>query len=234
MKRSLFLLPAVLIAGAATAQDAFDFRVSDLRLLQAKQVQSDLGITAAQRARLNVAADAHKARLTEYQKQLQALGTTNPDKARLGAFLQTLKKEALAVLTPGQLARLRGITLQRLGLVSLTDDGVASRVGLSAAQVGRIKAAFQAGRTRFLAVQQSARAAAAPIAAQYKDRKPKTPTEAAALQKEVEGKVLPIRARFLPQLQAVGKQTDADMLAVLSAPQRVKWAALKGRPFTAK
>lgn len=234
MKRSLFILPAFLIAGVASAQDAFDFRVSDLRLLQARQIQTDLGITPAQRTKLNVAADAHKARLVEYQKQLQALGTATPDKARLRGLLENLKKQALAVLTPPQLARLRELTLQRLGLIALTDDGVAGRVGLSPTQIGRLKTAFQNGRTKFLAVQQSARTAAGPVAAQYKGRKPKTQAEATALKKEIEGKLTPIRARFLPQLQAVGKETDVQMLAVLTPPQKAKWNALKGRPFKAK
>ena len=232
MKRSFLLLPLLLLAGVASAApDAFDFRVADVGLLQAKQVQTDVGITAAQRTRMNAAADAYKKRLETYQKQLQALGTVNPDKAKIRTYFEALKKDVVAVLTPTQLKRVRELTLQRLGLVSLTDTTVATKVGLSTAQVGRIKVAFGAGRAKFAAVQQRAQAAAAPIAAQYKDRKPKTQAEAAALRKEVEGKLKPIQAKFIPQFQAIGKGTDAAMLAVLTPAQKNAWAALKGKPF---
>lgn len=235
MKRSLFLFTALLVAGFASAQqNEFDFRASDLSLLQAKQVQSDLGVTAAQRTKLNAAADAHKSRLEAYQKQLGALGTAKPDPARLRGMLQQVKTEALAILTPPQLKRLRELTLQRLGLIALTDKEVATRVGLSDAQRDKIKAAFQAGRSKFQSIQASARTSAAPIVAKYKDRKPKNAAEAATLKKEIDAKVAPIRAKIVPQLQAVGKQTDQNMLAVLTPLQKSKWAALKGRLFTAK
>ena len=234
MKRSFFLLPLVLVAGVASAApDPFDFRVADVGLLQAKQVQTAVGITAAQRAKMNAAADAYKKRLETYQKQLKALGTVNPDKAKLRSYFESLKKDVVAALTPAQLRRVRELTLQRLGLVSLTDATVAKKVGLSTAQVDKVKAAFGAGRTKFAALQRKAQGEAAPIAAQYKNRKPKSQAEAASLRKEVEGKLKPIQAKFVPQFQAVGKSTDAAMLAVLTPAQKQAWVALKGKPFKA-
>ena len=199
MKRSLFLLPLLLLAGVASAApDPFDFRVADVGLLQAKQVQTAVGITAAQRTKMNTAADTYKKRLETYQKQLQALGTVNPDKAKVRGLFEALKKDVVAVLTPAQLRRVRELTLQRLGLVSLTDATVAKKVGLSTAQVGKIRSAFGAGRAKFAALQQKAQTAAAPIAAQYKGRKPKSEAEAASLRKEIEGKLRPIQARSSP------------------------------------
>lgn len=231
MKRSLLLLPVLLLAGAALAQDTFETHVADVGLLQAKQVQTDVGITAAQRAKMNAAADAHKKRLEEYQKQMRALGSMTPDKRKLQGFFETLKKDVFAVLTKPQIARLRELTLQRLGLISLTDKQVADRVGLSPTQVLGLRKAFESGRTKFVAAQQ---AAAGPILAPYKGRKPKSQEEAAALRKEIEGKLKTASVRVKPQLEAIGKQTDAAMLAVLTAPQRAKWTALKGRPFKAQ
>ena len=231
MKRSLFLLPALFAAAVASAQDAFDTHVADVGLLQARQVQDDVKITAAQRTKMNAAADAHRKRLEAYQKQLQALGGGQPDRARMQGFFDTLKKDVFAVLSPAQIARLRQLTLQRLGLISLTDNDVAKRVGLSPAQVGGLKKAFQSGRAKFVALQKSA---AAPILAPYKNRKAKDQAEAAALRKEVEGKLKVASVKVKPQLEAIGKQTDVAMLAVLTAPQKAKWAALKGVPFKAK
>ena len=235
MMRSLLLLPALLVASVAhAAPDAFDFRVADVGLLQAKQVQTEVGITAAQRTKLNAAAAAHAKRLQDYERQLKALGQVNPDKTKLRSYFETLKKGVVAALTPAQLQRLRQLTLQRLGLVSLTDDGVSKRVGLSPAQIAKLKTAFASGRAKFNALQQKARVAAGPIAAKYKDRKPKTQAEAAALQKEIKAKLQPIEASYLPKFQAIGKQTDAAMLAVLTPVQKKTWAALKGKPFKAK
>ena len=231
MKRSLLLLPALLAAGIATAQDAFDFRVADVGLLQAKAIQTDVGITPAQRAKMNAAADAHKGRLVEYDKQLKALGAVAPDKARLRAFFETLKKQVVAALTPAQLRRLRELTLQRLGLVSVTDDAVAKRVGLSPAQIARLKSAFEAGRARFVAFQRSK---ADPILAPYRNRKPKDAAQAAKWNQEVQAKLRAAGAQAQPQLVAIGKSTDAAMLAVLTPKQRATWNALKGRPFKGK
>ena len=72
------------------------------------------------------------------------------------------------------------------------------------------------------------------MVAQYKDRKPKNQAEADALRKEVAAKLNPVRARFLPQFQAIGKETDVAMLAVLTPAQKSAWAALKGPAFKAK
>ncbi len=231
MKRSLFLLPALLIAGAASAQDAFDAHVADVGLLQAKQVQDDVKITAAQRAKMNKAADAHKARLQDYDKQLKALGTVKPDRKRLQSFFDILKKDVFAVLSPTQLSRLRQLTLQRVGLISLTDPEVSKKIGLSTDQVTKLKAAFQKGRTQFVNLQQST---AAPILAPYKNRKPKDQAEATSLRKELEGKLKVASATLKPKLVEIGKQTDTAMMAVLTPAQKAKWTALKGVPFKAK
>lgn len=231
MKRSILLLPALLIVGAASAQDSFDTHVADVGLLQAKVVQTDVGITAAQRTKMNAAAEQHKKRLQEYEKQLKALGTTSPDKRRLKGMFDILKKDVFAVMTKGQIKRLRELTLQRIGLISLTDDQVAAKVGLTPTQVGKIKQAFQAGRTKFVALQRST---AEPILAPYKDRKPKNAAEQTSLRKEIDAKLKVASVKVKPKLEAIGKETDAAMMAVLTAPQRAKWNALKGRPFKAK
>ncbi len=234
MKRSIVLLPFLVLAGAARAQESFDAHVADVGLLQAKQIQTDVGITAAQRDKMNVAATAYRGQVAAYGKQLKALGQTSPDQAKMRGMFDVLKKQVIAVLTPAQVRRVRELTLQRLGLISLTDDVVAKRVGLSPAQVGRLKAAFQAGRANFQKLQQTAQQAAQPVVVQYKDRKPKTPAEAEALRKEVAAKLAPVRARFLPQFQAIGKETDVAMTAVMTPAQKAAWAALKGPPFKAK
>ncbi len=234
MKRSLLLLPALLLAHAASAQDAaFDARVADVGLLQAKQVQADLKITPGQLTKMNVAAAAHTERLKAYQKTMEALGSVakTPDRQRLQGMFEQLKKEVFAVLTPTQIRRLRELTLQRLGLISLTDPGVSKTVGLSSAQVARLKAAFQTGRTKFVALQATVRD---PILAPYKGRKPKDEAEAKAWQTAIVAKLKAAEPTAKPKLEAIGKSTDVAMNAVLTGPQRAKWNALKGQPFKAK
>ncbi len=231
MKRSLLLLPALFLAGLASAQDAFDFHVADVGLLQAKSVQTDVGITAAERAKMNAAAAEHRGRLQAYEKQLKALGAVAPDKAKLRGFFEILKKEVISDITPAQLRRLRELTLQRIGLVSLTDDTVAKKVGLSGGQVGRLKSAFETGRTKFIALQQ---ATAKPIVAPYQGKKPKDQAQAAQWNADVQAKLKAAGERVKPQLVAIGKGTDAAMMAVLTPAQRATWNALKGKPFKGK
>jgi hypothetical protein len=232
MKRLFpLLVTGFVLTASASAQVDFDKRAADVGLLQAKQIQAEVGVTAAQRAKMNAAADRHRKRLEDYEKELKALGTVTPDKRRLLGFFETLKSDVFAALTPAQIRRLRELTLQRLGLVALTDDQVAKKVGLSAAQVTKLKAAFQSGRTKFVTLQQST---AKPILAPYEGRKPKTQAEATALRTEIEGKLKAASDRVKPQLVAIGKQTDAAMMAVLTPAQKAAWAALKGRPFKAK
>jgi hypothetical protein len=232
MKRSLLLaISALALSSVASAQIDFDKRASDVGLLQAKEIQTAVGITAAQRAKMNAAAEAHRKRLEDYQKQLQALGTMTPDKTRLLGFFETLKNDVFAALTPPQIKRLRELTLQRLGMVSLTDPQVANKVGLSDTQVAKLKTAFEKGRTKFVTLQQ---ATANPILAPYKNRKPKDQAEATSLRAEVEGKLKAASIRIKPQLEAIGKETDASMLAVMTPAQKSAWTALKGQPFKAK
>lgn len=231
MRRCALLLPALFAAGAAQAQvtNSFDVHVGDVALLQDRHIQTDVGITAAQRTKMQAAANAHSQRLQEYQKQLQALGQTNPDRAKLIGFLNTLKKDVFAVLTPAQGHRLTQLTLQRIGPIALTDPIVGKQVGLTDAEKKRMVDAFNAGKAKFNTAQQAARTAAMPIAAQYKGKQ-MTP----ALQKEAEGKMEPIKSRLMTQANTISKQTDAAMLAVLTPAERAKWTALKGKTFVAK
>lgn len=232
MKRSFLLAVSVLaLAASAAAQVDFDKRAADVGLLQAKQVQTEVGITAAQRAKMNAAADAHRKRLEDYEKTMRALGTTTPDKNRLLGFFETLKSDVFAILTPAQIKRLREVTLQRLGLVSLTDPQVAKKVGLSDGQVTKLKAAFEAGRNKFVSLQQST---AQPILAPYKDKKPKDQAEATKWQADVQGKLKAASVKIKPQLEAIGKDTDKKMLAILTPAQQSSWTALKGKPFKPK
>ena len=40
--------------------------------------------------------------------------------------------------------------------------------------------------------------------------------------------------KIKPQLEAIGKETDASMLAVMTPAQKSAWTALKGKPFKPK
>lgn len=221
------MFAASFVAAAHAEPDAFDFRVADVGLLQVKQVQTDIGITAAQRAKMNKAADAHRARLIAYQKELQSTGG-RPDQGRVTGFLRTLKTEVLANLSASQLRRLRELTLQRLGTAALVDDAVSLRVGLSREQVAKLRETFQNGRGKFVMLQQKT---AEPILAPYRKSNPKTDAEKAALRKELSGKLKAAGDKLKPQLLAIGKETDAAMLKILTPKQKATWAALKGKPF---
>src|SRR5579862_8621623 len=142
LTKLLLFLFATLLAGVAVAE-SFDEQLASIIVLQDKAVQRDIGITAQQRNSMNVYADAHRAKLSAYYKQINdAHGKV--DEKKLEGMFWTLKRKVLAQLSAAQLKRLREISLQVLDFTALADIVVGKKVGLSADQESKVEAIVKA------------------------------------------------------------------------------------------
>jgi hypothetical protein len=225
----LFALLCAVATAAAQKMDPFDFHVADVGILQVKQVQAELKVTEAQRGRMNQQAERHRTRVEAYLKKMESeKKQVAPDDKTLMGYFRDLKQGVLAVLQPNQLKRLREISLQRAGLSALTDQTVAKRVGMSDAQLKRMRDAFTAGMNEVNKLQQDAFNG---VMKKYENRKPKDEAEANALRKQVEGELQAAGKRIQPQVDKALKSTETRMLAVLDSKQQASWKSLQGAPF---
>jgi DNA polymerase III gamma/tau subunit len=232
MKGFLSLCLFFIVHVALAAMDPFDFHAADVVILQAKKVQQDIKLTEAQRAQMNKAADWHRGQLKAYEEELKAkkvdprtLPNPNP---RLLSMYTALKERVLTHLTPAQLRRLREISIQRAGIGALADEKVATRVGMSAAQLKQFRSIFTAAARQAAQVQQSALQA---VAQKYKNVKPKDQADGQRLQKQAQAELRAAGQKVQPRLNAIETQTQAKLKAVLTAKQMAAYEALRGPRF---
>src|SRR5204862_7546445 len=105
-------------------------------------------VTEAQRKKMNDAAATHRTRLTTYdaqQKMAKVKDTNEQSAAKLKGYYDELKKGVFSSLTPEQLKRLRELSLQRAGLVSLLEEVVAKKIGLTGAPHENFRKIFTDG-----------------------------------------------------------------------------------------
>jgi len=219
---------AVVAAAPAQARDSFDVHCADVVILQSKQVQSELKITEAQRGQMNQHAAWHRGQLEAYDKELG--GKKAPDQARLLGLMNGLKTRVMTVLTPGQLKRLRELSLQRVGMTALCDPIVAKRVGMSDAQLKKMQGIFAANGRAYTKIEQEAAQA---VLKPYANRQVKDKAEADKLNKEVQAKLKAAGQRVKPRLDAIQKGAEKQMRAVLTSSQYNTYQGLRGKPFRA-
>lgn len=231
--RHLLAFTALVAASLASAQNAFDAYVANIVILQAKNVQKEIGITDAQRGKMNKLADADRTQRTalmnQFQKEAEAAKKAGkeyqPDMTKVAALNASLKRGIIAELTAAQLKRLRELSLQDAGIIALMDDTVAKEAGVPSATVAKLRTAFEAGAKQAQAVQE---AEAKKIFAQYKDKKPKNDAEANKWRDEALQKLSKIAG---PKVAAIQQATKAKMTGYLTAAQKAKFIALQGKPF---
>jgi hypothetical protein len=231
----LFLVLTVTAAAGAAqgGMDPFDLHVSSLRILQNRAVQAELGVTVPQRAKMDKFADGYNSELNAYLAELKKQNKADeqlPDET-MSMMLARLKENVMAVLTPPQLKRLREISLQAYGLNGLMDDTVATRVGLSKAQVTQMQAKYKDGSKQANDLMTTA---IQPVNAQFKNAKPKDQQEANTLKKAYETKSDAAMNAVMPKVQQIRSQTQIEILAMITAKQKQDYLALQGKPFHAK
>lgn len=232
MNRLPILALALIPALSAAAQDAFDFHCADVTILQAKAVQKEMGITEAQRTKMNTAAEKHRAVLAVIDRQYKGKQVSPEDMKKINPKLAEaffmLKKDVCASLTPTQLRRLRELNLQRIGLAALNDDVVAKKIGMTDAQIKSYRATFIAGGQQATKLQQDT---AKPILAKYAKLKPKDQAEADALRKKAAAEVDAAEKKIAPQVRAIELATQKKLDGIVTVKQRATFKALMGKPF---
>jgi hypothetical protein len=224
------LVVAASIAGAAFAQDKFDFSVANIEILRDKGAQKDIGITEGQLKTLNGYADKFskttKAKSDEYQKAKK-----KPDAAWQKFFTGeyiTLRTNVLKSLSPGQLKRLREITIQAAGPRAIMDKQVALKVGLTEADHKKIVAAIIEGDKKVAKIKQEIGAKVGP---KYKDKKPKTKEEADKLQKQLNDDLGKEMSKRSNEINAIAKAQDGKVKAIVKEVHLKRLQDLMGKPF---
>jgi hypothetical protein len=239
MKAHLSLLSALLVVTASAQvskplpgkMDEFYFHAADVALLQMKPVQKEIGVTEAQRKRMNDFADVHRGRLKTLEEQYKK-SKKDPREAakdpKLVGFFYELKLNVMRALKPAQLKRLGEISLQRVGLAALTDEIVGKKVGMSMAQVEKMRKAFRDGGQKYAAAE---KAAAEPVLAKYKDKRVKDQKEAEAMQKAFNSDLGAAMKKAGPKLVGIKSAAEKSMKALLTPQQLAKYQALLGKKF---
>lgn len=229
----LILFPVLLGLFGQGLADDFDYHVASLVLLQVKEVQKEVGISEAQRKKLNTHAEWHKGQLKAYADQLDKQATAlkkdvPPDEAKLQSLFAELKKRAFKELTPAQLKRLREVSLQQLGFSALNDSVVAKKVGLNDDQLTRVRKTFELGFNEAAGIERDAvQSAVKP----YQDKKPKDEAERDKIMKEAEEKAEGARKKVSTRVDQIREFTRTKIMGILTPEQRNKFEALKGKPF---
>lgn len=225
------LVPGLVLYASVTvrAADEFDMYVSDVAILQIKEIQKELRITEGQRVAMN----NHAQWLSQQGVAIDRLVVDkklSPDNAnkRMTAHLATLKKRVLSELSNAQVKRLREITLQRDGLLPLMDQKVSEKIGMTTAQLKKIREAYIANDARSKALQDKA---FSPIFDKYGKMKPKNDTERKQLEAQANKEIEAEKAKLAPELEKLGKEFEGLVNRTLSKNQLAEFKALKGKPF---
>jgi len=214
--------------------DSFDMKVADYRLLLSRKVQAECGVNEAQRARLNKVADQEKAKIEPYLAQVQKEGRSQDslrtDKTYLG-MLDELRLRVLEQLSLPQLKRLRELTLQSIDIRGILNVTVADKIGMSAAQLKKVRDIFSAYVKASTAIIKDVNQG---IASKYKNTKVQTQAEAKSLNDSMNRQRDEELKKHKPQFDKLEKETKRDIDAVLSAKQLAAYQALQGKPFNPK
>jgi len=214
--------------------DPFDLHVADYRLLLSRKIQTEVGISLAQRDQLNKLADAERAKampyLKEFQKTHSSANDLQRDKTYQG-FLAEMRSKVLAVLNPGELKRLRELSLQSVDLGGVMDVIVSTRIGMSPSQLAKARQVFSAGIQRSQAI---ITAVNNQVIAQYNQTKVKSAAEAKALNATIEKQRQEGLKKHDPELHQIELETKRQIEAVLTPKQLAAYRALEGKPYSLK
>jgi len=232
--KKIYLAISLLIAAAPAsvfAQRDFDLHVASLRVLQRRDVQADMKVTPAQRAKMDKFADEYNSEAKAYIAELQKQGKQDeklPDQT-MYMMLAKLKQNVMSVLDANQLQRLRQISLQVYGLNGLLDDTVGTKIGLTKDQIARIHKRYEDGSKQANDLMTNAMK---PVNAQFKNAKPKNQAEADQMRKAYEGKSKVAMDAVVPQVQNARESAQKDILAIITPAQKSTYLALQGKKFT--
>jgi hypothetical protein len=227
------LIGMALVGPALGFSQTFEEQVSEFTLLQSKPVQIELGIDEALRNKMNKFAEDFNAKANKLQEDYRksAEGKTNPPPApmdKLAELEVTLRKNVYGLLSTAQKKRLSELTLQTAGYPAMMNPVVAKRVGLSDAQLKRLRDAYQKTGEKVNKLQE---AAIKPIYEKYGKEKPANAEEQKATQDKINAEAKAAMEKIAPQLKALRDEWLLVMKKTVKAIQLNKFEALQGKPF---
>jgi hypothetical protein len=230
----LLLLLLTVFVGIAPAQDSFDKYCAKVQILQDRKVQNELGITSAQRDKMNKMAAKHEERLQAYHKKVG----DKPDMKVLQGYLNQLTSEVQTILTKKQVIRLRELNLQAAGLSGVADPVVAKKIGMDAAHLKKFQTTLRDGQMQ---IANLIRPVVKPIEVKYQKKMQAYQGKEKDHQKELvtlnnafQGEMRAAQNKLKSKIEAISKQTEAKLLAIMTPAQKKTWTTLKGKPFVVK
>lgn len=206
--RAFTIFTFLVLAVTAHAADAFDLKVANIDVLQDKNVQAELGITAGQLKSMNVFAAQYsatnKTKIEEYQKAKKQIDQAFSDFHVKQYIL--LRNNVLKLLSPNQVKRLRELTLQAAGPRALLDKSVADKVGIPPTEYNSFCAAIREGDQKVAKIKKEV---SDKIQVKYKGQKPPT------TKKESDA----LRLKVNTDISIEMRKHEAEMKTVLSASE---------------
>ena len=207
-----------------------------LQLIGREEVRKELKITEEQQGIIRELQTSSRPNFRELLGNIRDLSREEREKkfAELRASSEKKSKEAEAdlyglILDEGQATRLKQIVLQQKGNRALTEPATAKALGLSAAQVTKIKAATTAGQKKQQELTAGLRNAFGGRGQRgKKDDKSKDKKDTKRPSREELTKRF---ADLRTKGEAIRAETDKAISAVLTAAQKTKFEELKGPKF---
>lgn len=229
--RIFTIVPMLCLAVFARAADSFDLEIADIALLQDKAVQTEVKVTPAQRNKMNAFAEEfnkkNNEKINEYQKAKKQVD---------GAFQsfmmkqqQEIRTEVLNTLTADQIKRLRELTLQALGPRALVFKPVAKKVGMSDAELQKLRAAITEGDQKIAKIKKQVSDKIRPKYANVKQ--PKTQKEAQELQANLNKDINAEMKKHDAEMKAIIATSEKKTAAIVKKTYLDKLKALMGKPF---
>lgn len=231
LSKPMALLAIVGLAGGLQAD--FDQDIADITLLQIKEVQTELKINPSQKATLNKHADwfnaENKKLMTEAQKYASEGKQPPQSLVTKGVKLgDDMKSKVLKVLSKWQTKRLRELTLQNAGYLAVMDPNVAKKIGLSDANLKKIRTRYEETSKKAASAQQSA---IKPVMDKYQNKTASTDAEKKKLQADFNKDMEAAQKKLQPQLKKFQDEWIAFVKKTLTASQLKSFEGLQGTKF---
>lgn len=231
-----FMLIGLALMGAVVGNaQSFEEKISNVALLQDKAVQDELGITEELRSKMNSFAEEfnNRANLAEEdfrKKNPDAKGYSQDFMKKIEGMKKTLDKNVLGVLSKAQVKRLSELTLQAAGYPAMLDPTVGKKIGLSDAQIKKLRDSFQVVDQKVNGIMNKERQK---IMDKY-EKEYKTQEEQAAAQEKVNKEMADALKRVEPDLKKIRDEWLLTMKKTVKAIQLNRFDALMGKPFLPK
>lgn len=227
--RIALLCLGAIVSSLACAQQKLTLLEQSLEILRAEQIQKEVKVTPNQMKAIEDAFSRYRKALQEAIEKNKATKNVAAVKAVDAAQLTRLRNFIIDTLDKPQKDRLRQLWIQFVGVPILMQDEAASEAGLNAAQVTKLKAVFNKFQSEGKKVT-DARMKELRAIPQPKD--PKDKKAVAAYQAKVQALVKKYGPGDKKLYESAKKNTEVQMLAVLTPAQKTKYASMQGKKFS--